>query len=117
MTDERKMTYFELHETFCNWNKGLNAEQQRKNDITGVIVFDNCSFEKEYEYPLESRSYTVSSYNKAFISGMISNSIFGDCLDGSESGIRLDIYINSGWKVEYCYLTESSIERLGEKND
>jgi hypothetical protein len=42
---------------------------------------------------------------------MIGNSLFGDCLDGKDTRVRLDRYIHheedaEKWKVEYCYIIE-----------
>lgn len=67
----------------------------------GVIVFSEDNWEKEYS--LESRSYVVSSENRRFKAGAISNSLFGDSLDHSDMGVRLDLY---GWKVEDCYMLD-----------
>lgn len=92
------MTKKQLYEAFerHNLEKGLN------NPIYGVVVFKESNFDKEY--PLESRSYIVSSSNKAFIDGMLGNSIFGTSLDGSDPFVRLDQY---EWEVDYCYLIET----------
>lgn len=105
MSNIKKLTYKELKEYFLNFNKTHNYA---KEAIKGVIVFTEDSFNKEY--PLESRSYVVSSNCKAFVPGMCGYSIFGSALDGSDSGVRLDYYIKDeravedGWKVDYCYL-------------
>lgn len=85
----------------------FNSQNGYKNkgtptDLKGVIVFSNESFDKPY--PLEARSYVISSDNKAFFPDMISNSIFGSSLDGSDVGIRIDWY--SDWIVEDCYLLQ-----------
>ena len=66
----------------------------------------------EYNYSLESRSYVVSSYNKAFIASMGGYSIYGSSLDGSDKGVRWEQYMEEeyagkgGWRVDYCYLIE-----------
>ena len=72
--------------------------------LKAVIVFTQESFNKEYSEL--SRSYSVSSESKYFMPNMGGNSLFGNCLDGSESGVRLDWYIygDKPWRVEYCYL-------------
>lgn len=105
-----KITYKELTETFRKFNesKGYRRKSDCKERITGVIVFTEDSF--IYKYPLEGRSYRVSSDNKAFLSASLGYSIFGDALDGSDPGVRLEEYIDveyggkDGWHVEYCYL-------------
>lgn len=107
----KKITYAELKETFRNFNsdKGVTCKGLGKY-ITGVIVFTKDSF--DIEYSLESRSYRVSSDNKAFIPNMCGYSIFGSALDGTDNGVRLEAYMeeehggDNGWKVDYCYLEE-----------
>ena len=69
--------------------------------LTGVIVFTEDSFERPYSE--ESRSYRVTNHNKYFQHGMLGNGLRGECLDGSETGVRLDWYLHE-WKIDYCYL-------------
>lgn len=73
-----------------------------------VIVFTENSFKKEYS-ELE-RSYEVNKDCKYFDSSKIGNSLFGNCLDGKDKGVRLDWYMHPSesdrWKVEYCYIIE-----------
>lgn len=98
-----KLTYAEFKNRMIEHNK---TEQQ---PIYGVIVFREDTFSKVY--PLDSRSYVVSSDNKAFgdYSGY---SIFGSSMDGSDMFIRLDCYIaeecdnGKGWEVDYCYFID-----------
>ena len=76
--------------------------------LTGYITFTEDSFDKKY--PLESRTYIVSSDNKAFRSGMGGYSIFGGSLDGTDPHVRLERYMaaerggEDGWKIERCYI-------------
>lgn len=75
-----------------------------------VVVFTQDSFENEYSE--ESRSYIVSSDNKAFLAEMGGYSIFASCLDGTDPCVRLENYMEAeyagkgGWKVEYCYIKD-----------
>jgi hypothetical protein len=69
-----------------------------------VVVFTEDSFKKPYT-ELE-RSYKISSGDKYFDGNMGGNSLFGNCLDGTDLGVRLDVYIYEGWKPEFCYITE-----------
>lgn len=70
-----------------------------------VAVITKDSFDKEYT--LEERSYEFTNHNKFFIPSNIGNSIFADCLDGIDVGIRLEQYVcNLNWNVEYCYIKE-----------
>lgn len=104
-----KLNYSEFTSRMREHNDKTNADWNKA--ISGVIVFTEDSFDKIY--PLESRSYGVSSHNKAWIAGMGGYSIYGSALDGSDNGVRLEAYMalekggKNGWKVEYCYFTES----------
>ena len=103
------MSYKELVELF------RKAERERGGKHkTGYIVFSQDSFSKEYSE--ESRTYVVSSDNKAFQPNMGGYSIFASCLDGSDPLVRLESYMAAerggadGWKVERCYTKEPSKE-------
>lgn len=103
-----KMTYKELKNYFTEYNK---KPGWANNPIKGVIVFRENNWPDD-NYSLESRSYVVSSDNKAFIASMGGYSIFGSSLDGSDKNVRLEQYMEDeyagkgGWKVDYCYLIE-----------
>ena len=100
-----KISYGELCEKMREFNKVHNNTSKGNNKVLkGVIVFTQDSFDKTYTEV--ERSYEVTSDNKAFLPNMISNSIFGNCLDGIDNGVRLDLYIYDGWKIDYCYITE-----------
>lgn len=77
------------------------------NDKTweeAVIVFTEDTFDKPYT-ELE-RSYKVNHDCRYFDPSKIANSIFGNCLDGIDIGVRLDHYIYQGWEIDYCYITK-----------
>ena len=103
-----EMSYAEMTQRF------REAENNHEEHLTGYIVFTEDSFDKPYSE--ESRTYVISSGNKAFQPGMGDYSIFGSCLDGTDSCIRLDRYMSAekggkdGWKIEKCYMKESSRE-------
>ena len=80
--------------------------------VTGYIVFTADSFITEYNE--ESRTYSFSSFNKAFIPSMGGFSIFANCLDGTDKNIRIDRYINgeSAWKIEKCYVVKDEYDKL-----
>lgn len=63
------------------------AEHQNQH-LTGYIVISPASFEQEYT--LESRTYVVSSDNKAYQPNKGGYSIFAVALDGSDAGVRLE---------------------------
>lgn len=76
--------------------------------LTAHIVFTEDSWPDVY--PIESRTYIVSSHSKAFMPNMGGYSIFGTSLDGTDKGVRLDWYMaeekggKDGWKVDHCYI-------------
>ena len=101
-----ELTYSELADRF------RNAESEGKKHLTGYIVFSQESFNKPYDE--RSRTYAVSSDNKAFKAGLGGYSIYGSCFDGSDPCVRLDGYMRgeNAWKIEKCYLKEASREML-----
>ena len=90
--------------------------ESRGEHLDGCVVFAQESFTKEYS--LESRTYRISSDNKAYRPHAKGYSIFGSSLDGSDCGVRLDEYMaderggKDGWKVERCYMYERGKEIL-----
>ena len=99
------MNYSELKQIF----RELKATSPR-DDLTAHIIFTEDSFRKPDS--LLSRTYRISSDNKAFWPNMGGYSIFAYCLDvTSDQGVRLDWYMAEegnadGWKVEDCYILE-----------
>ena len=99
------MNYRELKNIFQELKRTSPRE-----DLTAHIIFTEDSFASQY--PLLSRTYSVSSDNKAYWTGMFSKSIFGYCLaPDSDQGARLDWYMaeegnSGGWKVQECYILE-----------
>lgn len=92
LMSKEKISFEKLRSSTSSWN-------------TAIIVFTQGSFEKNYT-ELE-RSYKIKSDAKYFNIQMIGNSLFGDCLDGSEHDIRLDKHIdNDGWVIDYCYIID-----------
>lgn len=82
--------------------------------LTAHITFTADSFKKSYSE--QSRTYEVSSNNKAYWSQHFSTSIYGSCLDGTDQRVNLDAYMAEehggadGWKVEKCTLVTSEKE-------
>lgn len=85
-----------------------------KEHLTGYIVFTQDSFSQPY--PEVSRTYVVSSSNKAFIPGMGGYSIYGGSLDRTDPCVRLEGYMavehggKDGWKIERCGLVKEGRE-------
>ena len=100
-----KITYQEMKQRFRT-----HEAAYPKTHLTGYIVFAPESFTKPYS--LESRTYMVSSGNKAFRPNMGGYSIFATSLDKSDPYVRLEQYMaeerggSDGWVVDYCYMAE-----------
>ena len=99
--EPEEMTYVELCSRF------RDAERSGQH-LTGHIIFTEDSFTEPYSE--ESRTYVVSSSNKAFQPNMGGYSIYGSALDGSDPLVRLERYMaaehggEGGWKIERCRL-------------
>src|SRR5699024_6863922 len=97
------MRYDELTQKF-------RETEKNGNHLNGYIVFTEDSFTEKY--PLESRTYIVSSDNKAYRPNMSGYSVFGSSLDGTDKNVRLDAYMaaekggKDGWKIKRCYIKE-----------
>ena len=93
----------------------FHAAERAGQHLTGYIVFSQDSFDKEYS--LESRTYVVTSDNKAFRPRMGGYSIFASSLDGSDPCVRLDYYMADehggadGWKIERYYMSADEVDR------
>ena len=99
----KKLTNLELiRETFRLYNKENRityGTPTKAPKISAIIVYKQSNFTSPYTET--ERSYRVTNMSgKAFFDGMISNSIYGDCLDENDIGVRLDAY---DWDIEYCY--------------
>ena len=105
-----KVTMLEVLEKFRGYNKqhGLSYGGVAPKDVPvlkAVIVYKQSNFKTPY--PVESRSYRVNNFSgKAFFFEMLGRSIFGDCLDGSEEYLRLDV---QNWEIEYCYFENDEV--------
>jgi hypothetical protein len=89
-----------------DFNKEHNITTKGDSDaphITIVAVLSEESFDRPFSET--ERSYAFTNNNKAFLPGMISNSIFAECLDKSEY-IKLSDYVPGHWVVERCYILE-----------
>lgn len=103
------MTYGQLTELF------RTAEREGRHMI-GYVVFTEDSFNKPYSE--RSRTYEISSNNKAFQEGMGGYSIFASCLDGTDPCLRMDGYMaaehggKDGWEIERCYVVSPTREMI-----
>ncbi len=97
------MNYSELKALFCK-----HESENPSTHLTAYITFSSFGPENTKKYSWESRTYVVSSDNKAFQPNMGGYSIFASCLDNTDRYIRLENYMKeerggqSGWIVEDC---------------
>ena len=63
------------------------------------ITYSQDNFKEQFTE--HERTYRVSSENKYFDSSMIGTSMYGNCLDGSDNGVRLDLY---KWRIEKIHV-------------
>ena len=76
--------------------------------LTAYITFASFGPNNKEEYPWNSRTYVISSDNKAFQPNKGGYSIFGSCLDGTDPCLRLEGLMaaehggKDGWVVEDC---------------
>lgn len=87
-----------------NVDNGITVKGVDKHPLIGVVVYKQGDYFRK-EYTEKERSYRVSSDNKAFIPGQMGSSIFADCLDDVDTGVRLDWY--KEWVIDYCYFEEN----------
>ena len=110
-----KQNLNECNMTYSAMRNYFRAAERVGKHLTGYIVFSPASFTEEYS--LESRTYVVSSDNKAFQPNMGGYSIFASSLDGSDRGVRIEQYMASerggpdGWQIEHCYMMADEMKR------
>ena len=101
--------------TYATMRSYFRAAERARQHLSGFIVFSPASFDKEYS--VESRTYAVSSDNKAFRPNIGGYSIYASSLDGSDPCVRLEQYMASeyggknGWQIERCYMMSDEVER------
>ena len=76
--------------------------------LIACITFASFGSTAKKDYSWSSRTYIISSDNKAFQPGKGGYSIYGRCLDGTDPYLRLDLLMKEehggkdGWVVEDC---------------
>lgn len=76
----------------------MNKCHETGKHKTAIIVFAQSNFTQPYSE--ESRSYSSYSDQWGWDYTKMGHCRLGSCLDGSESGVRLDWH---NWEVEYWY--------------
>ena len=106
---------YEYDMTYQKMRSFFRAAERNHQHFTGYIVFSQASFNKPYS--LESRTYVVSSDNKAYQPNRNGYSIYADSLDGTDQGVRLEQYMASekggpdGWQIERCYMMSDEVKK------
>lgn len=104
-----ELSYGKLRELFRKAERG-------GIHVSGYITFRADSFSTAYSE--RSRTYAVSSDNKAFQPNMGGYSIHARCLDGTDPCVRLEQYMAAeyggerGWSVERCYMLREDYDRV-----
>lgn len=112
------MNYHELTRIF---REHENKDHTPKEHLTGHITFSSFGPDVTTQYDLLSRTYAVSSNNKAFIPSMGGYSIYASSLDGSDPLVRLEQYMQEerggkdGWKVEDCCIVAYLLSTINER--
>lgn len=78
--------------------EAMNRCHETGKHRTAIIVFAQSNFTTEYSEL--SRSYESPSDQNGWNYKRMGNCRLGDCLDGTEQGVRLDWY---DWEIEYWY--------------
>lgn len=104
-----ELSYGKLRELFRKAERG-------GIHVSGYITFCADSFSTAYSE--RSRTYAVSSDNKAFQPNMGGYSIYARCLDGTDPCVRLEQYMaaeyggEQGWSVERYYMLQEDYDRV-----
>lgn len=107
------MKYSELCDILCS----ANAEHKR---VEAFVTFAPESFPGK-EYSKIERTYLFTSDNKAFVQAG-GYSIFGDCMDGKDIGVRLERYMRDekggkdGWTIENCGIVKYQVICIYERD-
>lgn len=112
------MTYQELKEYFCHHESTSPIPH-----LSSYITFSSFGPTETRTFSNRSRTYVVSSDNKAYLPNMGGYSIFGIALDDSDNGgVRLDHYMQEerggedGWAVEDCCILAYLLTAVNERN-
>ena len=77
----------------------MNACHKTGIHRTAIIVFSQENWPSQ-EYSELSRSYESHSNQWGWDYSKLGNCRLGNCLDGTDQGVRLDRY---NWKIEFWY--------------
>lgn len=104
----------QINMSYNEMTSKFRAVERKGEHLPGYIVFTADSFGLPYDE--RSRTYGLSSNNKAFQPNMGGYSIYGYCLDGTDPCVRLERYMatedggKNGWKIERCYVMSGNAQ-------
>ena len=99
----KKITFAEMEKTMFKFNCE-NPDKEDKAVLSAVIVFKPENW--TVNYTETERSYRVWNNNRMFQPNKIASSLFMNCLDGKDNGVRWDWY---RWVADYCYMEDSAV--------
>lgn len=108
-----ELTYQEMKKRFSQCE---STRKQGERPMLGYIVFTEDSYDTHYTET--SRTYIVSSDNKAFQSNAGGYSIYGTSKDLKDANVRLEAYMRDerggkdGWKVEKCFIVKDDSHQI-----
>ena len=82
------MKYQELERIFR-----AHEADRPKYHLDGLITFSDLGTYEDPSNTQRDRTYIVSSNNKAYKPNSLGYSIFGTCLNGTDTGVRLESYM------------------------
>lgn len=109
------MEYKALRKILCN--SAIHGKT-----VEAFVTFSQSSFGSEKEYKQVERTYTFTSEEKAFNPNANGYSIYGNCMDGNDLGIRLERYIRdekggaNGWTVENCGIVKYMLTAVYDRS-
>ena len=93
---------FKSKEKLKNFNTLYELRDYGKDNWEcALITYKQENFNSPYSEL--QRTYVIDSSCKYFDSTKISTSLFGNCLDEKDLGVRLDLY---SWTVEKVYIVK-----------
>lgn len=107
------MKYQELERIFR-----AHEADRPKYHLDGLITFSDLGTYEDPSNTQRDRTYIVSSNNKAYKPNSLGYSIFGTCLNGTDTGVRLESYMRGpvGWIPGECCLIYYQLLGVNERD-
>ena len=107
------MKYQELERIFR-----AHEADRPKYHLDGLITFSDLGTYEDPSNTQRDRTYIVSSNNKAYKPNSLGYSIFGTCLNGTDTGVRLESFMREplAWIPGECGLIYYQLQCVNERN-